>query len=39
MGKTTWEVKEMLRSHDVIELKLSERKSKNQEDDELKIYE
>jgi len=40
LGKTRLEIEEMLKSNDVIELKLSERKSRRgKEDDELKIYE
>jgi len=40
MGKTRIEVEEMLNSSDVIELNLSERKSKrSEEDDDLRIYE
>ena len=40
LGKTKWEVEEMLKNNDVIELKLSERKSKQkEEDDRLRIYE
>ncbi len=40
LGKTKLEVEEMLKGSDVIELKLSERKSRRgKEDDELKIYE
>lgn len=40
LGKTKWEVEEMLKSRDVIELNLSERKSRNnKEDDNLRIYE
>ncbi len=40
LGKKRWEVEEMLKNNDVIELKLSERKSKyNKEEDELRIYE
>ncbi len=39
LGKRRWEVEEMLKKQDVIELNLSERKSKRQENDELRIYE
>lgn len=40
LGKTRMEVEEMLRSTDVIELKLSERKPKyREENDDLRIYE
>ena len=40
MGKTKMQVEEMLRSNDVIELNLSERKQKNKrEQDDLRIYE
>ena len=40
LGKNRYEVEEMLRSSDVIELNLSERKPKSlREDDELRIYE
>ena len=39
LGKTRWEVEEMLRRDDIIELNLSERKSKYmEEDDDLDIY-
>ena len=39
LGKTRWEIEEMLRNEDVIELNLSERKSKHsEEDDDLAIY-
>ena len=40
LGKSRWEVEEMLKKNDIIELKLSERKPRcSKEDDELKIYE
>ena len=40
LGKSKWEVEEMLKKNDVIELNLSERKPKfNKEDDELRIME
>ena len=39
MGKTRAEIEEMLRYSDVIELKLSERKKKHAEEDNLRIYE
>jgi len=39
LGKTRREVEEMLEKHDVIELKLSERRAKSIGNDELKIYE
>ena len=40
LGKSRLEVEEMLRTSDVIELNLSERKPKSlREDDELRIYE
>ena len=40
LGKTRVQVEEMLRSNDVIELNLNERKQRNrEEDDDLKIYE
>ena len=39
LGKSRWEIEEMLKRQDVIELNLSERKSKRQENDELRIYE
>lgn len=39
LGKTRYEVEEMLKNQDVIELNLSERKSKREENDELRIYE
>lgn len=39
LGKTRTEVEDILKSNDVIELNLSERKSKQRnEDDELRIY-
>lgn len=40
LGKTRIEVEEILKTQDVIELNLSERKTRHkQEDDELRIYE
>ena len=40
MGKTRFEIEEMLKKDDVIELNLNERKQKNyREDDELRIFE
>ena len=40
LGKKRWEVEEMLKASDVIELNLNERKSKHiKEDDELRIFE
>jgi len=39
LGKTRREVEEMLEKQDVIELKLSERRAKRIDNDELKIYE
>lgn len=41
LGKSKWEVEEMLRTNDVIELNLNERKPKYRkaEDDELRIFE
>ena len=40
LGKAKWEVEEMLKGSDVIELNLSERKSRHDKDeDDLKIYE
>ena len=40
LGKTQFEVEEMLKKDDVIELNLNERKQKNyREDDELRIFE
>ena len=43
MGKTKWEVEEMLGKSDVIELNLNERKGHRmnsmKEDDELRIFE
>ena len=41
LGKNRWEVEEMLRTSDVIELNLSERKSRfrKTEDDDLRIFE
>ncbi|MBI2558886.1 hypothetical protein HYW20_06190 [Candidatus Woesearchaeota archaeon] len=39
LGKTSMEVEEMLRKQDVIDLNLNERKSKREDDDDLKIYE
>ena len=39
MGKTEMEVEELLKTSDVIELNLSERKAKNNgNDDNLRIY-
>jgi len=40
LGKKRWEVEEMLKASDVIELNLNERKSKQiKEDDDLRIFE
>ena len=40
MGKTRFEVEEMLKAKEVIELKLSERKARHRHfDDELRIFE
>ena len=41
LGKSKWEVEEMLRANDVIELNLNERKPRYRktEDDELRIFE
>lgn len=40
LGKSRFEVEEMLKAADVIELNLSERKAKHSsEDDELRIFE
>ncbi len=41
MGKTRFEVEEMLKREDVIELNLNERKARHTkyEDDELRIFE
>lgn len=40
MGKSRMQVEEMLKSNDVIELNLNERKQRNnEEEDDLKIYE
>ena len=41
LGKTKWEIEEMLRANDVIELNLNERKPKYRktEDDDLRIFE
>lgn len=41
LGKTKWEVEQMLKTSDVIELNLNERKSRHrkEEDDELRIFE
>ena len=39
LGKTRTQVEEMLKQQDVIELNLNERKSKHEDDDDLRIYE
>lgn len=39
LGKTRTEVEEMLKEHDVIELNLSERKTKYKEEDDFRIFE
>lgn len=39
MGKSRNDVEEMLNRSDVIELNLSERKQRHDEEDDLKIYE
>ena len=39
LGKTRTEIEEMLKAQDVIELNLSERKSKYKEEDDFRIFE
>ncbi len=39
LGKTRVEMEEILKNNDIIELKLSERKLKHKEDDDLRIFE
>ena len=39
LGKTRNEVEEMLKAQDVIELNLSERKSRCKEEDDFRIFE
>ncbi len=39
LGKTRMEVEDMLSKQDVIDLNLNERKSRREDDDDLKIYE
>ena len=39
MGKTKWEVEEMLRKSDVIELNLNERRQRYKEEDDFRIFE
>ena len=40
LGKKKWEVEEMLKTSDVIELNLNERKQRHiKEDDDLRIFE
>jgi len=40
LGKSKWEVEQMLMKEDVIELNLNERRSRRiKEDDELRIFE
>ncbi|MBI2658880.1 hypothetical protein HYX05_02130 [Candidatus Woesearchaeota archaeon] len=39
LGKTRTEVEEMLTTQDVIELNLSERKTKYREEDDFRIFE
>ena len=40
LGKKRWEIEELLRTNEVIELNLNERKSRpNKEDDQLRIFE
>ena len=40
LGKKRWEVEEMLKTSDVIELNLNERKSRQvKEEDDLRIFE
>ena len=39
LGKTRNEVEEMLKAQDVIELNLSERKSRYKEEDDFRIFE
>ena len=39
LGKTRIEIEEMLKAQDVIELNLSERKSRYKEEDDFRIFE
>ncbi|MBS3095819.1 hypothetical protein J4480_00095 [Candidatus Woesearchaeota archaeon] len=39
LGKTRYEVEEMLKKTDTIELNLSERRQRREENDDLRIYE
>ena len=39
MGKSKWEVEEMLKTSDVIELNLNERRQRFREEDDFRIFE
>ena len=39
MGKSKWEVEEMLKASDVIELNLNERRQRYREEDDFRIFE
>ena len=39
LGKSKWEVEEMLRKSDVIELNLNERRQRYKEEDDFRIFE
>ena len=39
MGKSKWEVEEMLKTSDVIELNLNERRQRYREEDDFRIFE
>lgn len=39
LGKPKWEVEELLRKSDVIELNLNERRQRYKEEDDFKIFE
>jgi len=39
LGKSKWEVEEMLKKSDVIELNLNERRQRYKEEDDFRIFE
>lgn len=39
LGKSKWEVEELLNKNDVIELNLNERRQRYKEEDDFKIFE
>ena len=39
LGKSKWEVEELLRKNDVIELNLNERRQRYKEEDDFRVFE